>query len=164
MESVVEGLFKANISQPVLSLFPSPKTSINLSIAQPLIHDNDFTRWASVAEYGAIANDGLERVHCHSVGHRFGKSTVYFPPGIYVQNTVQVRGKVKKVLGMFATLVPDRSYPGNIPAFNVAKHSRLDDFVFFERFVFVKNSWILPILLLHLSLKTHHPSLLPLEI
>ena len=130
---VVEGLSQSEyISQPVLSLFPSPKTSFNLSIAQaPEFHDNDFTRWASVAEWRHCQR-WPRRLHCHFSWPSILANLPSISLGHLSHQKIPYRcGERQKVLGMFATLVPDKGYPGNIPAFNVANIN--NDFVLFER-------------------------------
>ena len=142
---VVEGMYQNEyVSKPALSLFPSPNTSLSLSIAQaPEFHDNDFTRWASVIEYGAVANDSSDDSIAIQAAIDSGKATVYFPPGTYrIKNTVHIRGGVKRVLGMFAVIAPEKSYTNNNPAFRFDDIK--SDFVIFERFVFSRNHWESP--------------------
>jgi hypothetical protein len=141
----IEGLYQPEyISQPVLSLFPTPLRSLNLTIQRaPDFHDNDLSNWANVVQFGAVANDSNDDSTAIQAAIDAGKATVYFPPGTYrIKNTVHIRGVVKRVLGMFAVIAPDKSYIGNKPAFRFDDIK--SDFVIFERFVFSKNYWESP--------------------
>ena len=96
-----------------------------------------------MVEFGAVANDSNDDSTAIQAAIDSGKTTVYFPPGIYrIKNTVHIRGGVKRVLGMFAVIAPDKSYTGNSPAFRFDDIK--SDFVIFERFAFSKNYWEAP--------------------
>jgi hypothetical protein len=135
---------KEYISEPVLTLFPTPLRSLNLTIQKaPDFHDNDTSNWANVVEFGAVANDSNDDSTAIQAAIDSGKSTVYFPSGIYrIKNTVHIRGGVKRVMGMFAVISPDKNYAGNNPAFRFDDIK--SDFVIFERFAFSKNYWEAP--------------------
>lgn len=88
------------------SLFPSAKTSLNLLIeTAPTFHDTNFNNWASVVAYGAIPNDSKDDTAAIQAALDSGKTTVYFPTGVYnISSTLHVRGNVKKIAGMESNL------------------------------------------------------------
>jgi hypothetical protein len=86
------------VSDKVFSLFASPQKSLNLPIREtPLFHDNDPNNWgragADLRELQALLNSG--------------KSTIYFPPGVYdvlEQVVVTVPATVRRIVGFGAQI------------------------------------------------------------
>lgn len=96
------------VSDPILSLFPSPQQSLNLPIAEaPTFHDNDLSNWANVKAFGAKSDDWNDDTAAIQAAMDSGKSTIYFPKGRYfLKNTIFVRGNVQKIMGMSSTVAP----------------------------------------------------------
>lgn len=96
------------VSDPVLSLFPSPQRSLNLPIAEaPTFHDNDLSNWANVNAFGAKSDDWNDDTAAIQAAMDSGKSTIYFPKGRYfLKNTIFVRGNVRRIMGMSSTVAP----------------------------------------------------------
>lgn len=94
------------ISENVYSLFPSPKHSLRLKVEEtPNIPDDDFRNWASITDYGAIANDDKDDTIAIQKTIDSGKSTIYFPNGKYlISDTIHVRNNVKKITGMYSSI------------------------------------------------------------
>ena len=90
------------VSHNPLSLFPSPQRALNLPVEEtPTFHDNDFNNWANVQHFGAVADDYGDDTAAIQAAIDSGKSTIYLPQGMYfVNNTIRVRGQVRRILGM----------------------------------------------------------------
>ena len=86
------------VSHDILSVFPSSQTSLNLPIEDtPEVVWEDPTNWAKV--------DGSDRDDTSAIQAAIdsGKTTVYFPTANYtISNTIQVRGNVKRIVGIGA--------------------------------------------------------------
>ncbi|NMG05964.1 glycosyl hydrolase family 28-related protein [Brasilonema sp. UFV-L1] len=100
-------------SNAPLTLFTSSlKTSLNLPIQEsPNFHDNNLSNWANVEDFGARGKkaDGGEDWDDDTAAIQkaldSGKTTVYFPPGRYfVSDTLRVKGNVRKITAINATL------------------------------------------------------------
>lgn len=102
-------------SHDVLSLFPSPKRSLNLPFKQtPEVPWDALTDWVNVKDYASFAkdtslvfNDGSTRVKkdwTQAIQRAIdaGKKTVYFPQSGNFDffGTVYVRGEVRRIIGM----------------------------------------------------------------
>ncbi|MBW4477267.1 MAG: glycoside hydrolase family 55 protein [Tolypothrix brevis GSE-NOS-MK-07-07A] len=100
----------------------SAKTSLNLPIKEPpSFHDNKLSNWVNVEDFGAKGKnpDGSDEWGDDTVAIQkafdSGKSTVYIPPGRYfISNTLHVRGNVRKIFAMGATLSPGGTAFGDI--------------------------------------------------
>ncbi len=105
---------KEYTSNTALSLLTSSSTSLNLPVEEPpSFHDNNLSNWANVEDYGAKGKnaDGSEEwgddTDAIQKALDSGKSTVYIPPGrYYISDTLHVRGNVRKIIAMNATLSP----------------------------------------------------------
>jgi len=77
----------------------SPSTSLNLPIREaPEFHTNDFSKWANVTAFGAVADDNLDDSAAVQLAIDSGAEIVYFPFGDYqIDNDVTVRNNVKKI-------------------------------------------------------------------
>jgi hypothetical protein len=100
----------------------SAKTSLNLPIKEPpSFHDNKLSNWVNVEDFGAKGKnpDGSDEWGDDTVAIQkafdSGKSTVYIPPGRYfISDTLHVRGNVRKIFAMGATLSPGGTAFGDI--------------------------------------------------
>jgi len=90
-------------SHGVVSLFSSPRKSINLDIEQPpdVPWETDLDQWVNIEDYGAIADDGMDDSKAIQDAIDAGKTTVYFPNHgkFQLYDTVYIRGTVNRVLG-----------------------------------------------------------------
>lgn len=129
------------VSDSVLSLFPSPKKSLNLPIREtPIFHDNDFSHWANVEDFGANGTDNEDDTCAIQAAIDSGRPIIYFPSGRYfVKDTIHVRGNVKKIFGMKSIIYPswgnafiDPEHPATV--FRFDKKNR--DVVFLENLHF----------------------------
>ena len=69
--------------------------------ATPTFHDNNLSNWASVTAFGARPDDYGDDTKAIQAAMDSGSSTIYFPHGEYrLQNTIHVRGQVRRILGM----------------------------------------------------------------
>jgi len=86
-------------SHPVISLFPSPKRSLNLPIKEtPQVPWDQLSDWASPTHFGAKANADISEALQKAIDS--GKTTVYIPRGRYlVGKTVLIRGAVRRIIG-----------------------------------------------------------------
>lgn len=96
------------VSDAVRSVFPNSGTSLGLPIEQaPVFREADLNNWTSVTAYGAVANDGKDDTAAIQAALDSGKTTVYFPTGVYhVTRTLRVRGNVRKIEGLESRLMP----------------------------------------------------------
>jgi len=87
------------VSEPVLSLFPTPERSLNLPIKEtPELPRDPVERWVSVKQFH---RGGVDYSPAIQAAIDSGATTVYFPFGDYkIGQTVIVRGKVRRLVGM----------------------------------------------------------------
>ncbi|GAB4233208.1 MAG: hypothetical protein Kow0049_16520 [Stanieria sp.] len=90
----------------VISLFDSPKKSLNLPIeTTPEFSDNDLNNWANVQDFGALPEDDMEDSWAIQQAIDSGKTTIYFPFGRYnLDKPVIVRGNVRRIIGFHSWL------------------------------------------------------------
>jgi hypothetical protein len=109
-----------HVGSPVLSLFPgAPAKSLNLPVAEsPEVPWDDPKEWQSVTAHGAGGNDYNNRKRNDDTP-AFQKAidaatgTVILPHGFYVLNdTVVIRGKVRRIVGFEATIVGGEGFKG----------------------------------------------------
>jgi len=106
------------ISGEVISLFPSPKRTLNLPIREtPDVPWDNPTTWANVVAFGAIPDDGKDDSAAIQKAIDSGKTTVYFPNGTYhLGETVLVRNNVRRIIGTEAGVIvgseSNKTYPG----------------------------------------------------
>ncbi|WP_009632914.1 glycosyl hydrolase family 28-related protein [Synechocystis sp. PCC 7509] len=94
-------------STPFQSLFSSPQTSLNLPIADPPSFSEDVSQWVSVTAFGAKPDDNNDDTAAIQRAIDSGKSTVYFPTGVYnISSTLRIRNNVRKLMGMESFLKP----------------------------------------------------------
>ena len=121
------------------SLFSSPQASLNLPIADPPDFYEDVSQWASVTAFGAKPNDNNDDSAAIQKAMDSGKSTIYFPAGVYnIGSTILIRGNVRKIVGMESFLKPraERAMPSPAIRFEPGKY----DSVTVER-LNVKGLW-----------------------
>lgn len=64
----------------------------------PQYHTNDFSKWANVESFGAIANDGIDDSDAFQKAIDSGAEVIYFPFGRYdIDDAITVRGNVRKI-------------------------------------------------------------------
>ncbi len=121
------------------SLFSSPQASLNLPIAEPPEFSEDVTGWVSVTAFGAKPNDNNDDSAAIQKAIDSGKSTIYFPAGVYnISTTILMRGNVRKIVGMESFIKPraERTMPSPAIRFESGKY----DSVTVER-LNVKGIW-----------------------
>jgi hypothetical protein len=114
----VPGTYQSEfVSQAAMSLFPSAQSSLRLPVEDtPEFHDSNLGNWASVTEFGATPNDGVNDTEAIQAAIDSGKSTIYFPTGYYrVSDTIHVRGNVAKLVGMQSRIESYQETPFNNP-------------------------------------------------
>ena len=99
------------------SLFSSPQTSLNLPIADPPEFHEDVSQWVSVTAFGAKPDDNTDDTAAIQKAIDSGKSTIYFPTGVYnINSTILMRGNVRKIIGMESFIKPRAGYTMPSPA------------------------------------------------
>ena len=86
-----------------------PGHTLNLPIetTPPLPQDPPAT-WVSVASFGATGNDGFDDTAAIQAALDSGATTIYFPTGTYhVANSLTVAGNVKRIEGLYSSIVVD---------------------------------------------------------
>ena len=121
------------------SLFPSSPHSLNLPIEEtPIVAWEKPAAWSNVLEFGAhsLRDDADSFDSTEAVRNAFasGKSTVYFPKGIYLINdTIAVKGNVKRVIGMESQIKSGKAFENSMkPLFRFEDGK--EKVVIFERF------------------------------
>lgn len=114
-DSVVAGTAVSEFtSSPVRQLFPSQQKSLNLPIEDTPDFNEDVSNWVSVTAFGAKPDDNSDDTPEIQKAIDSGKSTIYFPTGVYnINSTIRVRGNVRKLVGMesFITARAGRTMP-----------------------------------------------------
>ena len=89
------------VSHPILSVFPSPQTSLNLPIK-----DTPKIAWDSLSDWAKVDGSARDDTAAIQAAIDSGKTTIYFPADNYiVSNTIQIRGNVKRILGLGAVRI-----------------------------------------------------------
>jgi hypothetical protein len=108
------------VSGQVYTQFPSPPTTLNLPIKDtpPMVWE-PLENWVSVEQFADKVTNG-DWAPAIQAAIDSGKSTVYFPQGVYpIRSTIIVRGNVKVIQGIGSELIADGyAYNGN-PMFRV---------------------------------------------
>jgi len=96
--TVVPGASQSEyVSNKIYSLFSSPKKSLNLTIREtPVFHDNNTANWGKFTPSYYGDTDPLQSLL------NSGKSTIYFPHGVYFsynKKVVTVPATVKRIVG-----------------------------------------------------------------
>lgn len=97
-------------SHPPLALGDPRMRSLNLEIKEtPEIPWDPLESWASPTHFGAKPDDDQDDTEAIQKAIDSGKSTVYFPCGLFqIRDTILVRGAVRRLIGCEATIdVPD---------------------------------------------------------
>lgn len=94
------------VSHETESLFPSPPRALRLPIKEtPQVPWDDLKDWASPTHFGASPGDDKDDTEAIQKAIDSGKSTLYFPVGIYMVNgVVTVRGTIRRILGLESKL------------------------------------------------------------
>ena len=111
-------------SQAVTSPFPSPPTSLRLTIKEtPEVPRDDPKTWANVDDFGADPTAKADSAAAIQKAIDSGATTVFFPGSYNLRKTVTIRGKVRRLVGLGGQinygvgLDPDfRLVDGNSPA------------------------------------------------
>jgi hypothetical protein len=96
-------------SHEAAALFPGPRKSLRLPVEDPPdVPADPPSEWASVASFGASGDDAQDDTAAIQKAFDSGKSTVFFPEGAAyrITDTIRVRGKVRRVLGVPSGLKP----------------------------------------------------------
>jgi len=108
---------KEYVSHNINSLFDSPQQhSLNLPIEEtPEFHTNDFSQWENVVTRGATPDDRSDDdAKAIQAAIDTGKPMVYLPRGEYhVQQTIVIRGNVRKIIGMQSSLQKQKGFKGD---------------------------------------------------
>lgn len=104
-------------SHPRQYVFESPTTSLALPIeATPTYNTTDLNKWKSVTSEGATKNnsgdDDLAAIQAAiDNAAAQGKEVIYLPNGQYhVSGTIILRGSVKKIIGLSASINPTSAF------------------------------------------------------
>ena len=123
------------VSGGVTSQFSSPLKTLNLPIKETpdVPWDNPTTiPWANVVTYGAIPNDSQDDTVAIQAAIDSGKTTVYFPAGVFdLQGTVLVRNNVRRLLGTESNVIVGSEVNPTNPGFKLVDGS--SPVVVFER-------------------------------
>ncbi len=96
------------VSHPVQTLFPWDKpASLNLQIKDTpdLPWESDLTEWASVTDYGAVADDSNDDTRAIQDAVNSGKSVICFPQGTYnVSGSIELAGNVERIIGFESSI------------------------------------------------------------
>jgi pectate lyase-like protein len=99
--------------KPIFSKFSSPQQSLALPIEEtPEYFDTDTSHWLNVVDSGATplispSMSNADNSDAINKALSSGKSTIYFPPGIYyVKKTLTVGPAVKHIIGNGAVISP----------------------------------------------------------
>ena len=79
-------------------------------------HTDNLSVWENVATHGAIRNDGNDDLAALQATIDAGNPIVYLPQGNYhVSNTLVVRGNVRTIIGLAASIKLTSSFPAGAP-------------------------------------------------
>lgn len=136
-ESLQKPAVKEYFSDGVKTLFPGPRSSLNLPVREtPAFEDYDFSKWQKVTVAGdpwAQTADNTAAVQAAFTAAASGnKHTIYFPRGRYnIAGTIAVPSSVRRIVGYRSILtirtniagLPGSDNPDNpdpIPMFRIA--------------------------------------------
>jgi hypothetical protein len=91
-------------SDPTVTLFASPDTTLNLPIQEtpPIIWDDPAT-WANIRTFGAREDAAFDSAPAFQAAIDSGATTVYIPQGRYeLKSPIVVRGNVRRIIGTAA--------------------------------------------------------------
>jgi len=129
-------------SHDLFTLFPAPPFALNLPIEEtPEPPLDPLSDWASPAQFGGKPDDAGDDSEALQKAVDSGATTIYLPNGTWhLRNPVEVRGKVRRIVGTEAELVV--ATPPGQPAFRVGDTAAPT--VWFERLDVegVKNSLV----------------------
>ncbi len=96
------------VSAAPIRLFPAPPRALHLPVREaPTVPWDDPATWASPAQFGARPDQEQDAAPAIQAAIDSGRTTVYLPKGRWrVGRTIQVRGKVRRLIGMESTLEP----------------------------------------------------------
>lgn len=104
-------------TSPWVRLFSSVAPPTNLSVLETPTYVEPSNLWANVRDYGTVIDDNSDDTPEIQAAIDSGKSTIYFPPGVYnINKTIVVRGNVRRIVGMESFLKPRATYPMPSPA------------------------------------------------
>lgn len=96
-------------SHEPVALFPGPRKSLRLPIEDPPeIPLDPPSEWADVTRFSADGEDDRDDTEAIQKAFDSGRSTVFFPRGssYRISDTIRVRGKVRRILGLPSGLKP----------------------------------------------------------
>ena len=110
------GLVGEYVSHAPFVLESPRTTTLDLPIEEtPVFHDADFSAWARVRDFGAVADDDNDDAAAIQKAVDSGATTVVLPLGRYrIDTPIVLRGAVHRVLGMMSSV-----YGAASPAFRV---------------------------------------------
>lgn len=87
-------------SAPVATVFPSPAESLRLPVKEtPEVPFEDPKSWANVNDYGADPTGQADSAEAIQRAMDSGATTVFLPGNYALKSTVEIRGKVRRVIG-----------------------------------------------------------------
>jgi len=88
-------------SDPVTSPFPSRPTSLRLPVKEtPEVPRDEPQTWANVDDFGADPTGEADSAAAIQKAMDSGAATVFLPGSYNLRSTVQIRGKVRRILGL----------------------------------------------------------------
>ncbi|MGQ9588772.1 MAG: glycosyl hydrolase family 28-related protein, partial [Planctomycetota bacterium] len=96
------------LSKPAVALFGDPAGALGLPVREtPELPWDPVEEWVSPRRFGASPGDGAADAEAIQKAIDSGATTVYLPRGEHrIDRTVSIRGKVRRLLGCKAVLVP----------------------------------------------------------
>jgi len=106
-------------SHEIVTLFPAPPFSLNLPVQEtPEAPWDPLSDWASPSGFGGKPDDNGDDSEAIQKAIDSGATTVYLPHGTWtLKNPVELRGKVRRILGTEARLV--LALPEGQPGFQI---------------------------------------------
>ncbi|MCL4178946.1 MAG: hypothetical protein KJ072_14540 [Verrucomicrobia bacterium] len=88
-------------SHPATSPFPSPPTSLRLTVKEtPEVPRDDPKSWANVDDFGADPTGETDSAAAVQKAMDSGATTIFLPGSYNLRKTVTIRGKVRRIVGL----------------------------------------------------------------
>ena len=114
------GTSVAEFVSPQLPKLSYPAKSLNLPVQEtPEIAWDDLSNWKSPTHFGAVSDDQNDDSAAIQAAIDSGKTTIYFPNGLYlIEKKIYIRKNVKRIIGLEANIIGKGSFrfeDGNAP-------------------------------------------------
>ena len=105
-QNVASGSVKEFVSHPIISLFKTSQKTLNLPIQEtPEVAWDSLSQWVSPTDFGAKPGDKRDDSVAIQAAIDSGKTTLYFPNGIYnISRPIYIRGNIKRIIGLEANI------------------------------------------------------------